>query len=435
MSTFYYLVGLILLMVLNGALVACQFGLLQIRYSKVNLKHYERLKQRYFIRRLISRASETARVLRFGVFVCSIGYGFFLYPVLMDAIFYRNYGQDPSVSLLLVILSLVVVVYFFYLLSELLPRVLAIAYPRQTIKFVAWLVPVFEFISWPLRMVLKFNRKWLFRKFGVESEGRLNLLDVEVQIRALGEEEHVSSPAVKKIIRNALQMQNLEAGDVLVPRHQLQYLDLTRSLEENLELARSTGHTRFPLCDGGLDKCIGLIHIKDLFRSRSSLDDLDLRNFKRSILRISLEEDLKEVLNRMLVQKMHMALVFDEFGGTVGVVTLERILEQLVGEIQDEFDVEELQVQKLGEGEFKVSGLTPVHHIEKLLHMVFENDEISTMGGLVTYELGRIPKKGDRVFLAPEVEALVNEVDSKRVLSVTLLHTPRRNISDEDYAD
>ena len=142
-------------------------------------------------------------------------------------------------------------------------------------------------------------------------------------------------------------MQELVVHDVLLPRNQVVVYDLDQSYEKNLDRMQVAGHTRFPLCYGSLDQCIGIIHIKDIFRATDDALLAQPVKLKRMIAQFTLETPLEEALERMLRAKFHMALVEDTFGGIVGVVTLESILEKLVGDIQDEFDSEEVQIEEL----------------------------------------------------------------------------------------
>jgi len=216
-------------------------------------------------------------------------------------------------------------------------------------------------------------------------------------------------------------MRELVVADVLLPRNQVKYFDLNQPLQENLKMAKESGHTRFPLCFGDLDRCIGLIHIKDLFRFTGDLSRLDLRRLKRNMIRIDSEEPLETALTKLLSHRMHMALVIDEFRGTEGVLTLERILEQLVGEIRDEFDAEEEVLIKadLESDEAVVSGLTPLHEIEAAFEVELDTEEVSTIGGLVTSQLGRIPETGERIQLG-SLDVEITGVDETRVVEVRI---------------
>jgi magnesium and cobalt transporter len=169
-----------------------------------------------------------------------------------------------------------------------------------------------------------------------------------------------------------------------------------------------------------LDECLGLIHIKDIFREEMPTAELDLMKLKRNLAVFPLETPLEEALERMLRAKFHMALAVDQFGGVVGVVTLESILEELVGEIQDEFDSEEEQIVKVrGNRRFRISGLTPIHDVEEALAIDIENDEVSTFGGLITGELGHIPERGEEL-TCHGLHIMIEEVDDRRVIAATV---------------
>ena len=201
----------------------------------------------------------------------------------------------------------------------------------------------------------------------------------------------------------------------------------------NIELAKRSGHTRFPLCVGDLDQCIGLVHIKDIFHSSGDIKKMNLRRIKRNIIRVMPDESLDNVMQKLMHSRTHMALVLDEFGGITGVITLEGIIETIVGSIQDEFDFEEEHIKPNGIDNYLVSGLTPIHEFEEILSIEVENEEVSTVGGLIISELGHIPLKQER-FRFNGLDITITEVDEKRVIAARVRVIERKdelNKSDE----
>ena len=183
---------------------------------------------------------------------------------------------------------------------------------------------------------------------------------------------------------------------------------------------KSGGHTRYPLCPGECYEFLGLIHIKDIFLWREPVSEIDLMKLKRNVAVFPLDTPLEDALERMWRAKFHMALAVDDFGGNVGVITLESILEELVGEIQDEFDSEEEQIVVIGDGRrFRISGLAPVHDIEEVLDIEIDNEEVSTFGGLITGELGHIPEPGEQL-KCYGLSITVDDVDGRRVITATV---------------
>lgn len=315
-----------------------------------------------------------------------------------------------------------------YLLSYLLPRALALTHPEPCLKATSWLILIIHYTAYPFAHFLRTLGYYFLKPFGLSFPSGINLLDVQVQIRALGEEDATLSPFTKKILQNALRLRDLEASDILLPRNQVKYMDLTEPVATNLAKAKVDTHTRFPLCKGDLDHCVGIIHIKDIFRYEGDLQALDLQTVKRPVAHIAADTSVQIILRRLLRHKMHMALVVDEFKRTVGVITLENILEELVGDIQDEFDSEESLVEPLGEGRFKVDGLAPLHEVEDELKITIDNEEVSTFGGYITAELGHIPASGKK-FKIDNLDVEILEADKKRVI-LALVSIPLNNDTD-----
>lgn len=407
------------MLVLHAFLVMCEISLVKFRYRKPNEEQLEALSRMPGLSGLIENSDQTGRVVRFSKTLCTVAVGLFLMPLVSDFFGFFQMEVDPARWVIaLVSLSLAVSVHFFF--AEIFPRGLAMRDPSRAIRQSYRVVLGFKFLTYPLMLFFRVLKKALYRKLGVDVQDELNPLDVDVQIRAMGEDSSQLSGVVRKIVNRTLQMQELVVQDILLPRNQVVICDLDLEIQENLEIMKTSGHTRYPLCRGGLDDCIGLIHIKDIFRWREPVSEIDLMNLKRNVAIFPLETPLEEALERMLRAKFHMALAVDQFGGVVGVITLESVLEELVGDIQDEFDSEEDQIVQLGTGRrFRISGLTPIHDIEEALEINIENVEVSTFGGLITGELGHIPIRGENLSCYG-LQITVDDVDDRRVIAATV---------------
>ena len=409
-----------LMLVLHAFLVMCEISLVKFRYRKPSEEQLEALKQLPGLARMIDNSDQTGRVVRFSKTLCTVAVGLLLMPLVSD--FFGLFQMEVAPARWIVVLvsfTLAVSVHFFF--AEIFPRGLAMRNPSVAIRRSYRVLLAFQFLTFPAMLFFRMLKKSLYRRIGVDVEDELNPLDVDVQIRAMGEDSSQLSGVVRKILNRTLQMQELVVQDILLPRSQVVVCDLETSIQENLETMKAAGHTRFPLCRGDLDECLGLIHIKDIFRWREPVSEIDLMKLKRNLAVFPLETPLEEAMERMLRAKFHMALAVDEFGGIVGVITLESILEELVGEIQDEFDSEEEQIVALGEGRrFRISGLTPIHDIEEELEIEIDNEEVSTFGGLITGELGHIPERGESLSCYG-LDITVDDVDDRRVIAATVV--------------
>lgn len=198
----------------------------------------------------------------------------------------------------------------------------------------------------------------------------------------------------------------------MVPRQDVVFLSTQNTMQENLELARSAGHTRFPLCDGDLDDILGLVHIKDVFRAVPVPESLI--EVQREVLFVPETFPLERLLRRMRRRKVHLAAVLDEYGGVSGIVSLENVIEEIVGEIQDEFDLESPEIALNPNGSYAVAGSTLVEELERALEVEFSERDEDTVAGVVLSELGRRPAAGDLVRLGP-LELRVAEVKGNRI--------------------
>lgn len=402
---------------------------MKLRFSHFNQDLVEQLKSKVLLRRILENPVMTIGVLRMAITGCIVAYVWLVSPILL-------FIFDGLNLYLANIIAFFIALMIQAFLGEFVPRGLGLQYPLQTLRVGAIPTTLASFFLLPVMRPLNFFTGGLLRAFGADEHATVDSLDVEEQIDIMeseGGEELGAHSVAQKILKNALTLRELDVSDVLLPRNQVQYFDLFDSVSENLKMARMTGHTRFPLCEGDLDNCIGLIHIKDIFRSGLNSKGLDLRKFNREILRFKEDMPVEDALEQLMQQKKHMGLVVDEFGGTQGVLTLERILEVIVGEIQDEFDVEEANIKKIGNGDYAIMGLTPLHEVEECFDIEFETDEVSTFGGLITSELGEIPQKGQQL-IVDDLNIRVTEVDETRVIKALarpLEDTPEK----EDFSD
>ncbi|MDP0500884.1 MAG: hemolysin family protein [Verrucomicrobiota bacterium JB022] len=415
-------VGAAAVMGLHAAVVACEAALVKVRFSHFNPDLLDYLRERKAVAWLLDHPTRTLRVLRLTAGLCWVGYWLLLWGplgMILDAV------PGPAAAANLALAAAVVALLGLQLVSvEHMPRSLGLQAAPSVLRGTALLVRVLAALFKPFLGTLAPLGRSLNMAGGGKEVTELEALDYEEQIEMLGKDAPDMSVVAQTILRNALQMRDLEVSDVLLPRNQIKFFDLYLSLQENLQMARESGHTRFPLCEGDLDRCIGLIHIKDLFRYEGELSRVDLRKIKRDIIRIHGETPLEEALTQLLSHNVHMALVIDEFRGTEGVLTLERVLEQLVGDIRDEFDnEEETLIRDTVEGETVVSGLTPLHELAERLGVEVDNDEVSTLGGLITNELGRIPEEGEEL-VVEGLAVRVTAVDEKRVIEAEVRPLP-----------
>jgi CBS domain containing-hemolysin-like protein len=263
------------------------------------------------------------------------------------------------------------------------------------------------------------------RQLGLESLGGAEVAHSEDELRLLftASQQGAGRTALgRDIVLNALDLRRRLAREVMRPRHEIVVFDTDASIAQCLDIAEKTRYSRFPVCEGGdLDKTRGVVHIKDLYAMRlKARSAADLLPVARRLIYIPETAHLEKLLSLFLDRKLHLAIVVDEYGGTVGMVTLENILEELVGQIQDEFDQEKPLLSRLDEKSWELSGSLPLHELAELVGIPLQEEGITTVSGWVTHKLGGFPRSGQNVAIGA-YDLHVESMDRMRVARLKLV--------------
>jgi CBS domain containing-hemolysin-like protein len=321
-----------------------------------------------------------------------------------------------------------VITFLHIVAGELAPKSLAIQKPLPTTLFIAQPLLWFNRVSYPFIWGLNHTALWLLRRVGIEPVSEAELMHSEDELRLLFTSAHKhggGSQLGRDIVLNAMDLSRRQVRDVMRPRQEITALSTAAPIAECLSVADQTRYSRFPLCENGdLDRTIGVVHIKDLYALRNkAVSGADLASVARRLIYVPETARLERVLKFLLDRKLHLAVVVDEYGSTTGLITMENILEELVGQIQDEFDAEKALVEKVGENQWELSGALPLHELEELIGDKITEPEVSTTSGLVTRRLGGFPKRGEKLVLG-RFDLTVEEVDGVRVSKLRLTRRP-----------
>jgi CBS domain containing-hemolysin-like protein len=264
----------------------------------------------------------------------------------------------------------------------------------------------------------------LLRRVGIEPASGADLVHGEEELRLLftaSQAQKGGSKLGRDIVLNALDLKRRVVREVMRPRQEIVGLDTEASIAECLDVAEKTRYSRFPLCESGnVDKTLGVVHIKDLYASRiKARRGSDLAGLARKLIYVPETARLEKLLKLFLDRKLHFAIVVDEYGGTVGMLTLENILEEVVGQIQDEFDQEKPLLSDTGYGTWEVAGSLPLRELAALTGEAPPEEGITTVSGWVTHRLGGFPKEGDAVTLGT-YQLKVEAMEGMRVAKLQL---------------
>ena len=366
-----------------------------------------------------------------GVTLTSLGLGWIGEPAfqhLLEPLFSALGIVSPRViENTSIAVAFALITFLHIVLGELVPKTYTIRRTERVALWVGLPIRVFQLTFAPALWLLGRTSAATLRLLGVTAETSGDLAHSEEELRMLLAESHrvgVLSGQKRELLENVIDYTERTARHVMIPRADIAYVSLARPLEENLAVIGQTAHTRFPLASTEIDHVIGMVHVKDLFQRRSELrSSEDLPALKRPILFVPESRPLDALQRDFQDGRTHMAIVVDEYGGTSGLVTLEDVIEELIGDIQDEFDREPPSIEETPQG-LVFDGLTPVDDVaERLGVKLPEIADVSTLGGFVTAQVGRMPRPGDKIAVEG-YDLIVSEVKGRRITKVLAARRP-----------
>src|SRR4051812_24719054 len=421
MNNFLLVVLAFFLVALNGFFVAAEFGLVKLRQTRIRaIAKTQGLRGR-MLARVHGQLDAYLSACQLGITLASLGLGWVGEPFLaqmLEPAFALFHIQSPAViTTVSFIIAFSLITSMHIVIGEQAPKILAIRKPLPTTLWVSGPLRIFYVIFKPAIWFLNASSNWVLKNvLRLEPATESELSHSEEELRLILDESEKAdevSELGRDILVNALDMRRRVVRDIMTPRGEVVYLDVEENFEINIRKALESKHTRFPLCRGHLDNTIGLIHIKELVPMMRDPHP-DLMRIRRDVHSVPEMMQLEKLLNLFLTKHAHLAVVVDEYGGTVGMVTLENVLEELVGDIQDEFDTEKEEFREINENEFTVEGAVGLYELQDMAGLTLESADVSTIGGYVTHLLGHLPEHGEQVRIQDYL-VTITKTDGRRV--------------------
>ena len=362
-----------------------------------------------------------------GITLSSIVLGIFgerqIAPLLEPWLDRLPFGSDLAGGAIATTLVLLLLTTLQVVLGELLPKSVGIQYPERmalaTVLPVKWSA---DYLLRPLIAVLNGSGVLVLKLLGLSAHAEHAHVHSPEEIVILVRESHrggLIDLDERQFLQNVFRSTRVQAGEIAIPRNRMVAAPIDRPVAQVLEMAAESAFTRIPIYEGDIDHIIGFVHLRDLFALHRNDPDAGLRSILRPVPFVPESLSLPAVWDRLDQAQSYLALVFDEYGGTAGLLTREDLIEELFGELQDEFDDERALITPAGEGRVVVRGDMLITSLNDLLEIGLPHDTASTIGGLIMDQLGRVPKVGDTVRIAKitlQVEAIAhNSVTSARI--------------------
>lgn len=391
--------------------VASEFAIVKVRSSRVDQLISEGNKNAVVAKKIISNLDEYLSACQLGITITALGLGWLGEPTvehLLHPVF-EKMNFSPYVSNILSFgIAFAAITFLHVVIGELAPKTVAIQKAEAITLLTARPLILFYKIMYPFIWALNGSARGIIRLFGLKPASEHELAHSEEELRLILSESYKSGEINQteyKYVNNIFTFDDRIAKEIMVPRTEIVALDKNKTIKENLEIVKKEKFTRYPVIDGDKDHVIGLINIKEVFTEISSYDSLNteksIDDFVRPIIQVIESIPIHDLLLKMQKERIHMAILYDEYGGTSGLVTVEDILEEIVGEIQDEFDEDKKPIiQQINHDRALVDGRILISEINDWLGLKIEETDVDTLGGWMLTERYDI-KQGESIEFGP----------------------------------
>lgn len=434
---FVFQIGLVLLLVLlNGYFVASEFALVAVRKTRIDEIAKKGNVTAKLLQKALSELDSYISATQLGITIASLALGWIGEPAIAHVIepFFHFLPQQEAFltsHTLAFIIAFSIITFLHIVLGELAPKSIALQRSEATSLFIIPPLILFAKIFRPFIWFLNAAGQLVLKAFGFRAPSGHQLIyseeEVKMILRQSGEGGAIPTKEIE-MVYNVFQFGDIPVKHVMIPRTDIIAFNVATTLSDVTKKLTSHPHSRFPIFENSIDNIIGFVHVKDIYKEllkqgeRTRLSQLDI---VRKIIHVPEVKKIDKVLQEMRKKRIHLAVVNDEFGGTAGIVTLEDIIESLVGEIEDEFDQPIQSIIKQKDGSYILPGYLLIKDLQEKFKLPLKGQGYTTVGGLVFGLLGHEPRVGDAVQIS-NITLEVKAIEGKRIKSLTLQKNHRK---------
>ena len=409
-SDTFQIIILIIMLILSGFFSASETALLSL--SKIRIRHMveEEVKGAKLVEKLIENPDKFLGAVLLANNVVNIGSA-----SLASAIAASFFGSNA------VVISTVIMTMLVLLFGEIIPKNLAQQNSEKIALKVAKTITIIVKVCGPIIWVCnKISNAFIKILGGSVNKTEPFITEEEFKTMVVvGEEEGVLEEEEKELIYNVFEFGDLQVKDIMIQRLDIVGLNKDSTYEDILATLREDKFSRFPVFDKNIDDVVGILNVKDLVLLGDSEEDFDINKFIREPFYTFEFKKITELLNEMRKTRNHIAVVLDEYGGTAGIVTIEDLIEELVGEIEDEYDHHENEIWKIKDNEYLAEGSIKLTHLSEEIGIEIESEEFDSLGGYIIVILGRIPKINEEI-VNENIKFIVEDIKKNRIIKVRI---------------
>ena len=406
----------------NAFFVSAEYAFVAVRRTRIDELVEEGSKSAKRVRRLLDDPARFISAFQVAITLSSLALGAVGEPAV-SRVFEELFGNigmlgDGAVAVISVILAFAIISALHVVLGEIVPKTLTLSRAESVALTVVLPVTIFMWLFWPFIWVLRGMSEALIRLMGLESPSEMRLVHSEEELKLLisaSHEEGVLEAEERQLLYKVFDFAETEARQVMVPRPDVVALQVDLTPDEAIEQTLNAPYTRYPVYRETLDDLVGVVHIRHLFGARLQQSDATtLEAFVRPVPIVPETKKLDELLAEFRRTNTHMAIVVDEYGSTVGIATLEDVLEEIVGEINDEFDLPDRELIRLAPDRIRIEASFPIEDFNERFAGDLPEEDYTSVGGFLFGELGRPARPGD-VISHRNFRFTVREVDGPRI--------------------
>lgn len=442
------LILLLLLILVNAFFAMSEIAVISLNDNKIEKMAEDGHKKAKQVVKLTANSSKFLSTIQIGVtlagFLTSASasqtFADMIVKALEGTAVYRALGASVVSGLSIVVIT-IIMSYFSLVLGELTPKKIAMQAPEKISFKVVGILLFFSKVFAPFVKVLSVSTNAMVRLLGYNPHADEETL-TEEEIRMMvdvGGEKGVIEDVQKEMINNIFEFDDLDAGDIMTHRTDMTAVDVNDPIMDVVKTAIDSGYSRIPVFDDDPDNIIGIIYVKDLLRYiGTDLPKHAMRKIMRTPMYVPESKSCGDLFKEMTSKHTQMAVVVDEYGGTAGLVTIEDIIEAIVGNIQDEYDDEEEEISKINETTFTIDGLTDIDELDEIIGKDLPEGDYDTIAGYIISQLGYLPKQGEHSEVMFEnIRFTVLEVENRRIekVKVEILPVEEKNDEDDDDSD
>ena len=414
-----------LLVFMNGFFVATEFAMVKVRKSRIETLALEGDRNAKNTLKVVKDLNSYLSACQLGITLASLGLGWVGEPavaeMLMPLLHLFNLSESMIHSISFVF-GFAIITGFHIVLGELAPKSLAIISAEKIAMYTALPLIMFYNVTYPIMWSFNHSTNFILKIFGISQVDEHEAAHTDEEIKLLVQDSYKHGLIDKTeltFVDNIFDFSETTVKEIMMPRTDMACIFIEDSFEETIAFALEEQLTRYPVCRDSKDNVIGFIHIKDLYKQRIEGNNQNIEGIIREIKFVPESTSISELLKVFKKEKAQMAIIIDEYGGTSGLVTIEDILEEIVGELQDEFDEEGEEIKKTEDGNYIVNGKVIIEDINELLDIEIDSENVDTIGGWIYSQLNSYPQVNEKVNYE-DYEFTILKCDRKRISKVSI---------------